>query len=268
MWSRLLHVLGCRLGLSRDTQISVTKQLVGGAQRRSRRLFFTASRFCFYFQSRGGPTPSEAVGGRPITQGVQRSKTLGPPAPQYTSIHRACLRHVTHYSLTIKKAVVQARVWRKNTKSSTQSTMVNAKKSPPKKSMLHTPQHEKVPHTLVLVKQGARARSSHLPLEAEDGVIETEHLAVLAALLERVDLLTPLAKQRRQQLDHGARRVRQRLRRAARRRAPGMDVSWTRHSRGEGRLRRVGSTRRTCTPRPAGRGNMRAERGTASRAPR
>ena len=94
------------------------------------------------------------------------------------------------------------------------------------------------------------------------------NLAVLAALLERVDLLTPLAKQRRQQLDHGARRVRQRLRRAARRRAPGMDVSWTRHSCGEGRLRRVGSTRRTCTPRPAGRGNMRAERGTASRAPR
>mmetsp|Transcript_17915 Transcript_17915/g.56516 ORF Transcript_17915/g.56516 Transcript_17915/m.56516 type:complete len:306 (-) Transcript_17915:884-1801(-) len=81
-----------------------------------------------------------------------------------------------------------------------------------------------VPHTLVLVKQGARARSSHLPLEdlpleAEDGVIDTEHLAVLAALLERVDLLTPLAKKRRQQLDHGARRVRQRLRRAARRRA-------------------------------------------------
>ena len=179
--------------------------------------------------------------------------------------------------------------------------MVNAKKSPPKKracSTHHraregtttrcvrhtnnaravadqchaprTPPHGStlyVPHTLVLVKQGARARSSHLPLEAEDGVIETEHLAVLAALLERVDLLTPLAKQRRQQLDHGARRVRQRLRRAARRRAPGMDVSWTRHSRGEGRLRRVGSTRRTCTPRPAGRGNMRAERGTASRAP-
>ena len=47
---------------------------VGGAQRRSRRLFLTASRFCFCFQSRG-PTPSEAAGGRPLTQ---RSKTLGP----------------------------------------------------------------------------------------------------------------------------------------------------------------------------------------------
>ena len=47
---------------------------VGGAQRRSRRLFLTVLHFVFVF-SLGGPTPSEAAGGRPLTQ---RSKTLGP----------------------------------------------------------------------------------------------------------------------------------------------------------------------------------------------
>ena len=47
---------------------------VGGAQRRARRLFSTVSDFVFVF-SLGGPTPSEAAGGRPLTQ---RSKTLGP----------------------------------------------------------------------------------------------------------------------------------------------------------------------------------------------
>ena len=47
---------------------------VGGAQRRSRRLFLTVLYFVFVF-SLGGPTPSEAAGGRPLTQ---RSKTLGP----------------------------------------------------------------------------------------------------------------------------------------------------------------------------------------------
>ena len=47
---------------------------VGGAQRRSRRLFLTVLHCVFVF-SLGGPTPSEAAGGRPLTQ---RSKTLGP----------------------------------------------------------------------------------------------------------------------------------------------------------------------------------------------
>ena len=50
---------------------------VGGAQRRSRRLFLSVLHFVFVF-SLGGPTPSEAAGGRPLTQ---RSKTLGPVRP-------------------------------------------------------------------------------------------------------------------------------------------------------------------------------------------
>ena len=47
---------------------------VGGAQRRARRLFLRVLYFVFVF-SLGGPTPSEAAGGHPLTQ---RSKTLGP----------------------------------------------------------------------------------------------------------------------------------------------------------------------------------------------
>jgi len=46
---------------------------VGGAQRRSRRLILTVLHFVFVF-SLGGPTPSEAAGGRPLTQ---KSKKLG-----------------------------------------------------------------------------------------------------------------------------------------------------------------------------------------------
>ena len=65
----LFHVFGCRCrgGHSRPAHE------VGGAQRRSRRLFLTVLHFVFVF-SLGGPTLSEPAGGRPQTE---RSKTLG-----------------------------------------------------------------------------------------------------------------------------------------------------------------------------------------------
>ena len=61
---------------------------VGGAQRRSRRLILTVLRphfvfvFVFVF-SLGGPTPSEAAGGRPLTQ---KSKKLGLGRSRFISI--------------------------------------------------------------------------------------------------------------------------------------------------------------------------------------
>ena len=47
---------------------------VSGAQCLSRRLILAVFEFVFVFRL-GGPTPSEAAGGRPLTE---RSKTLGP----------------------------------------------------------------------------------------------------------------------------------------------------------------------------------------------
>ena len=55
---------------------------VSGAQCLSRRLVLAVFELVFVF-SLGGPTPSEAAGGRPLTQ---RSKTLGPASCRVSSV--------------------------------------------------------------------------------------------------------------------------------------------------------------------------------------
>ena len=62
---------------------------VGGAQRRSRRLFLTAYRFCFCFQSRGPwrETPSEAPrGGRGRPHAHPEIKNARPSTHTHTSL--------------------------------------------------------------------------------------------------------------------------------------------------------------------------------------
>ena len=65
---------------------------VSGAQCLSRRLILAVFELVFVFRL-GGPTPSEAAGGRPLTQ---RSKTLGPGAGEVTlprSVCQVCIAH-------------------------------------------------------------------------------------------------------------------------------------------------------------------------------
>ena len=69
------------IGVGTHPHMNMTHE-VSGAQCLSRRLILAVFQLVFVFRL-GGPTPSEAAGGRPLTQ---RSKTLGPR--QICAIHK------------------------------------------------------------------------------------------------------------------------------------------------------------------------------------
>ena len=100
---------------------------VGGAQRRSRRLFMTASRFCFCFQSRG-PDPLRGGGRAPTHPEIKNARPIAKPvssSPSGTYIRATCTEILTH-TQTVSQSVL--------THTQTES---HKKKSPPKLERHH-----------------------------------------------------------------------------------------------------------------------------------